>query len=373
MFVVAPKPPQGNDPRRRAPRGRHLKTHYVYTEDSGDSIKDIVLSIVNGIGMENVDPALFPQLVFPLNQEIPRLERYRNYSAIKQVYLALDFIQKYYEPPIQLEEAKQPSKQEIFYSAHQISKLVKSAMNGKKLPVMPPKMKKMVMQELNKIAINKGNDPEGRQAEHALYQLATPKKRLLEPIEKNVAENMTVEDQIEKIKANLHKQLSKNEAEKNAELSKLKLTRDAQLNLVNQYIAANPPKEPKKYNAEIADLKAEEQYFLSINKFAQAEKARTKIMRIQEAEKRASEESWKQEIEKQINLIEKNYSEKHRMKLKCFKGRAKHLRAQATKQINNLLDMQSLHQKPKVQAAKSLPKLNPKKPSEIPLVRSQYF
>ena len=371
MFAIQPKAPSNLTSTRRAPRIKQPR--YVYTEGCGETIKDIVLSIVNGIGIEAVDPALFPQLIGPLNQEIPRLERYRNYSAIKQVDLALEFIQNYLEPPIQLEESKEPSRQEIFYSKHRITKLVNDAMNGKKLPVMPPKMRKMVMEELNEIAHNSENDSETRQAEHVLFQLATPKKRLLQPIEENTTDNVTIEEQIEKIKTNLQRDLNKNEAEKNAELSKLKLTRDAQLNLVNQYIAHNPPKDMniKKSVAEINELKSKEQYYIATNKFAQADKIRTKISQIQEQDKAEAELRWQTELEKQRRLIEKNYTEKHQMKIKCYKNRARLLRAEATKQINKLIELQTLHVKRagKVHTARSLPKLNPRKQAEVSLIR----
>ena len=371
MFAIQPKAPSNMTSTRRAPRPRQPR--YVYTEESGDSIKDIVLSIVNGIGIEAVDPALFMQLIGPLNAEIPRLERYRNYSAIKQVDLALEYIQNYLEPPIQLEEAKEPSKQELFYSKQRITKLVNAAMSGKKLPVMPPKLRKMVMEELTDIAHNTENESETRQAEHVLFQLATPKKRLLQPIEENTTDNISLEEQIEKIKANLQRDLNKNEAEKNSELSKLKLTRDAQLNLVNQYIAHNPPKEIKKPSNEINELRSKEQYYIASNKYAQAEKIRAKITQIQEQDKAEAELRWQTELEKQRRLIEKNYTEKHQMKIKCFKNRARLLRAEATKQINKLIELQTLHvKKPtKVHTARSLPKLYPRKNVEMSLIRQQ--
>lgn len=369
MFVSHPISPKTPKSGRRAPRNRAFATRYVYTEESKTPIKDVILSIVNGIGMEAVEPTLFPRLITPLNQEIPKLQRARNYSAIRQVDLALEFIQKYYEDSQQNEYAREQTSDDSEY-VKKVEKIIRMAMNGQKLPDMSQKLKNDVIEELENISYREQNHLEGKLADDAIVRIQSPQRRSIRRHyeRQNAPENVDVDEQIETIQNNLQKDLAKINIEKKNEINRLKISRDAQLNVVNAYIALNPPKDFFKPNPEVKEMKSEEHYLISIHRFSQAEKLRVKINALIEQNKAESELKWQNEVEKQRNAIETNYTEKYQMKIKYYRHKAQELRATAKKQISELNDPSIKTRSARRSPAKTLPKLKSmatSKPSAI--------
>ena len=337
MFVSEPTTPKSLKSARRAPRNKAFATFYAYTEESNTPIKDVVLSIVNGIGMDAIEPKLFPRLVLPLNQEIPKLQRARNYSAIREVDLALEYIQKYFENPRHEETANEREKEEIEY-AKNIQKIVKIAMNGQRLPDMTTKIRNDVVRELENISYKEQNRLEGKLAEEAIVRIQSPQRRSIRRYyeSQNTTENIDVDEQIETIQSNLQRDLARLSNEKKNEINRLKVSRDAQLNVVNTYIACNPPKDTYKNSPEVNKMRSEEHYLMSLKRFTQAEKLRAKIDALVEQNRMENELKWQNEIEKQRNAIENNYNEKYQMKIKYFRHKAQELKSTAKKQISEL-------------------------------------
>ena len=361
MFVSEPVTPRSPKSARRAPRKKAFATRYVYTEESNTPIKDVVLSIVNGIGMESIEPKLFPRLVLPLNQEIQKLQRAKNYSAIREVDIALEFIQKYFENPKQAEPTDESAKEEIEYSRN-IQRIVKIAMNGQRLPEMTKKTRNDVVRELENISYKEQNRIEGKLADEAINRIQSPQRRSIRRFyeSQNSTENIDIDAQIETIQSNLQKDLAKLSNEKKNELNRLKVSREAQLNVVNSYVACNPPKDYCKNVPEVGKMRSEEHYLLSQKRYSQAEKLRAKIDALVEQNKVENELRWQNEIERQRSSIESNYSEKYQMKIKYFRHKAQELKATAKKQISELNGTTVKVRGTTRSPAKTLPKLTPK-------------
>ena len=337
MFSV--RSPLTQEGKNRAPRQKK-QPHFIYNTQNYQNAEEIVLSIANGIGIENIDPVLFPRIIGPLYDELRILVQDNNTSAQKEVKNAIDFIQKVQPKRNTQSYSTQQQISDIIYSDFAINKLASAAMNQQKLPTLPPNLKNLVIKHLEEIATTATMQSTQKQAEHAIYSL-DPDWKFVPSIQNTPSTNINEvisneqEAEINLIMKKLEKDLRKLEEEKQIELQRLKDSREAQLTILMKVANDNPHhKNPE--SEIIHSYKAKEQYYISMKKYKKAEEFRKKINLINQAQQNEIQAKHEKEIETQKKLIEDTYEEKYQIKTRYFKNKANRLKKEADEKINRI-------------------------------------
>ena len=367
MFAVkAPLERNTNDPKstRRAPRQKK-KVDYIYKAQNTTDIRDVVISIINGIGIQAVDPALFPRLIQPLFAEQQTLIHDRNDSALKEVNLAIDFIQRVQAISQKQSCNSQVNVQEIIYSNFALNKFANAAMNGQAIPVLPPKLKLMLVDHLEEIANKTENQEELQKAEDAIFKLTNTKKLIRttkseELLIHNKPETNETDESVDKIMRKLARDIEKIDRERDLELERLKISRDAQMKIIERQGFRGIMIEDEKQSDDIISLKQQEQYYMSIRKPKKVEEIRRRIKSLSDIYQVEMQNRWENELENQRKAIITTFEEKYNIKVKFFKHKTLQLKRNAEKEIARIRQLQATP-KLKPKPCKALPSLRPKR------------
>ena len=350
MFTIRSPVKTGHS--QTAPR-KKSKARFIYNAENCQNMGEIVLSIANGLGIENVDPVLFPKLLGPLYYELDILVRDNNTSAQKEVKNAIDFIQKVQSTRKNSAQSTQQRINEIIYSDFAVKKLANAALNQQTIPALPPKLKDLVAKELENIANTTSEEFIQKKAEVAIYALTQQRKvfdkKRFEIQRVNINENKTVEQEemINSITRRLEKDLQRLEIEKESELKKLRENYEAQMNLLQKNKFEDPYPEKTCDTDLIRTYKQQEQYYVSLRRYKQAENIRKQMKTASKMQLLETQAKWQNDREMQKKAIEDTYEEKYKIKVMYYKSRAIKMKKEAAAQINNIKKPQIKVSRPK--------------------------
>lgn len=336
--MISPRSPKtGKNSARRAPR--KIVPHYIYTEESLYNLKEVVLSVINGIGMDTIDPVLFMNLIGPLNDAAIRMHRCKNFSAVKQIDQALDYISEYIKKKneAEMEGSPQHDYSFIYYSNPDMKPIVESMLEGEQPPPMSPKDKREIMAKLQVLVTASPNEEISDLAQTALNRFNATRK-LSERIYTDAdflddESALSKETLIERVQENVHKMLRKNKIDEQTEIEKLDNDLQAQLNLVQRIHELYPPKIQKSYSADIAELKKKQRMFNTMNQPAKALRVQNKIEELKQKEIEEYQNKMDADLEARRNQILTKYEEKRTMKQKYYKMKAIQIRESGKKEI----------------------------------------
>ena len=349
-----------------APRKKN-QAHFIYNAENCENMGEIVLSIANGLGIENVDPVLFPKLIDPLCYELNILIRDKNTSAQKEVKNAIEFIQKVQATRKSPTQSTQQRINEIIYSDFAIQKLANAALNQQSIPALPPKLKELVAKELERIGNTTSEEYIQKKAEVAIYALTHERKvfdksrfEIKPKVKININENQNIEkeEMIKSITRRLERDLQKLEIEKENELKKLKENYEAQMNLLEKNRFEDPFPEKVCDSDLLNTFKQQEQYYVSLRRYKKAESIRKQMKIVSKMQLLETQAKWQNDREMQKKAIEDTYEEKYKIKVRYYRVRAIKLKKEAETQINNIRKPQIKLTRPK---SNRLPSLKVKK------------
>lgn len=349
MFEI--RQPSFSPNRDRSPRRK--STSYLYEYDNRPEIQEVIISIVNVMSIESVDPKLYSYLHQPLTEALNELRISKNRAAINNVSKSLDFIKKLLELQ-QKPDICQLNPGTIIYSNGAIAKFIEALMKGKELPTLPPKLYNILEQNLKEMLLQENSNVDTNQINLALYTLTKdPKYHIVKPVEEPVVNNdQNAKDRIEQINQKLKSQLLKNETDLHLELDTLKANYDAQPRLVESNKENLYASEPTFSLQEISDLRSKEQYYRSLHNQKKAEAVQKKIMSIIESHKCETRKKIENEINAQRRTIQENYKSKCKIKINHYKCMARKMKQAAQKNIDKVSRVYL------VKSAPTLPLLN---------------
>ncbi|EAY05342.1 hypothetical protein TVAG_153760 [Trichomonas vaginalis G3] len=319
---------------RRAPR-KVLPT-YIYTEDNLHNLNEVVISIINGIGMDVVDPALFLYLVGPLNDAAIRMQRCKSYSAVRQIDIALDYINSYNtRQNLADAEGEDSEYAKIYYSNPDLKPFVEAALDGQPLPPVSRQMKDDIVAKLRYVMASATDDKLYHQAQDTLIMIASEKKlgeRSVYDLDflRETEPDLSEDAKIEMINQNLRRSLRKNKSEENAELERLENNLNAQLNLITRLREIFPPKMAK--SSEIGELRKKEKLYQTMNQPFKASKVRDQINNLKQKNQEEFQNKVELDFETQKQMLISKYEEKVALKREYYKRQAYKLKQTAAKQ-----------------------------------------
>lgn len=148
------------------------KKKYIYSLDDDDP-KDVVISIMNGVRMESINPNMFNELIKPLICMWTDLNSQRNVAAMKHIEKALGFIYDFGDKLSGKKKmrSKKAKKNGNAYENFQNNELLNLALNNEKLPLLQSQQFDYILNRLTNIVDKSKDLTQKRKAQRALNNM----------------------------------------------------------------------------------------------------------------------------------------------------------------------------------------------------------
>lgn len=118
---------------------------YVIVEGDKTEPYMIILGIVNGLSMDQIDPNLYPMIQTDLKRDRDRYQLAGNKSAVDQINKSLAYIYNYYQEE-QKKEERRRYLMEIAFTDADVEQCLQDVINGKEVDLKTPRFRKALMQ-----------------------------------------------------------------------------------------------------------------------------------------------------------------------------------------------------------------------------------